>query len=64
MAVNPVTNSNAQYVYVPHHFPRGHVENVEFNASHVESKYQHADFFAKRLAKDAFRLHRNFINMS
>ena len=61
MAVNPVTTSNSKHIDVRHHFLREHVENGEFEISHVESKYQHADFLTKPLAKDAFRFHRNFI---
>ena len=65
MAVNLVTNSNSKHIYVRHHFLQEHVDNGEFEISHVESKYQHADFLTKPLAKDAFRFHRNFIiNMS
>ena len=65
MAVNPVTNSNSKHVCVRHHFLREHVENGEFEISHVESIYQHADFLTKPLAKNTFRFHRNFImNMS
>ena len=65
MAVNPVTKSNSKHIDVRHHFLREHVENGEFKISHVESKYQHADFSTKPLAKDAFRFHTNFImNMS
>ena len=60
-AVNPVTNSNSKHIDVRHHFRREHVENGEFEISHVESKYQHADLLTKPLAKDAFRFHRNFI---
>ena len=46
-----------------HHFLREHVENGVFEISHVQSKNQHAefDFLTKRLAKDAFLFHRNFI---
>jgi len=65
LAVNPVTNSNSKHIDVRHHFLREHVENGEFKISHVQSKYQHADFLTKPLAKDSFRFHRNFImNMS
>ena len=61
MAVNPVANSNSKHIDVRHHFLREHVENGEFEILHVESKYQHAEFLTKPLAKDAFRFHRNFI---
>ena len=65
MAVNPVTNSNSKHVCVRHHFLREHVENGEFEISHVKPKCQHADFLTKPLAKDAFGFHRNFMmNMS
>ena len=65
MAVSPVTNSNPKHIDVRHHFLREHVENGEFDISHVKSKYQHADFLTKPLAKDASRFYSNFImNMS
>ena len=65
MAANSVTDSNSKHVDVRHHFLREYVENGEFDISHVESKYQHADFLTKPLAKDAFRFRRNFMmNMS
>ena len=65
MAVNTVTNSNSKRIDVRHHFLREHVGNGKIEFSHVESKYQHADFLTKPLAKDAFRFHRNFMmNMS
>ena len=65
LGVNPVTNSNSKHIDVRHHFLRELVEKGEFEISHVESEYQHADFLTKPLCKDAFRFHRNFVmNMS
>ena len=61
MAVNLVTNSNPKNIDVRHHFLLEHVENGEFEISHVESKHQHVDFLTKPLAKVAFRFHGNFI---
>ena len=65
MAVHPVTNPNSKHIDVRHRFLREHVENGEFEISHVKPKCQHADFLTKPLAKDAFGFHRNFMmNMS
>lgn len=56
---NPVTHSNSKHIDVRHYFPRKLVEKGEFNISHVQSKFQHAEFLTKLLSKDAFRFHRN-----
>ena len=47
LAVNPATKSNSKRIDVRHHFLREHVENGESEISHVQSKYQHADFLTK-----------------
>ena len=65
MAVTPVTTSISENIGLRRHFLRKHVENEEFDISHVESKYQHADVLTEPLTKGAFRFRRNFImNMS
>ena len=65
MGVNPVTNSNSKHIDVRYHFLQGLVEKGEFSISHVQSKFQHAEFLTKPPSKESFRFHRNFvINMS
>ena len=65
MAVTPVTTSISENIGLRRHFLRKHVENEEFDISHVESKYQHADFLTKPLPRTPSAFTGTFImNMS
>ena len=65
LASNPVSNSNSKHIDVRHHFLRELVSMGEFSITHVEFKYQHADFLTKPLDRNSFEFHRDFVmNMS
>ena len=61
LAKNPPRTDNSKHIGVRHHFLREHVDNGEFEVTHVASVDQHADFLTKPLHLEAFERYRDFV---
>lgn len=65
MRVDHVTNSNLKYLYVRGQLLLEIVGKRDFSISHVQSKFEHADYLTKSLRKESSRCNSNFVaNMS
>ena len=76
---NPATTPNSKHIDIRHHFLRErvhrhlpnskhidirqHSKHIEFRVVHARSDLQHADFLTKPLHREAFCVHRNFVNI-
>ncbi|CAB1119354.1 unnamed protein product [Ectocarpus sp. CCAP 1310/34] len=61
LAQNSISNSNSKHIDVRHHFLRELVERKEISVINVPPPHQRADVLTKRLPKDAFAPHRDFV---